>query len=39
MTVKELTDKGIVIDRDEMVQGFTLARILNDNHLEMQFKR
>jgi hypothetical protein len=39
LTVKELTDKGIVIDRDEMVKGFTLARILNDNHLEMQFKR
>ena len=39
LTVKELTDKGIVITPEEMAGGFNLARILNDNCLEMQFKR
>jgi hypothetical protein len=38
LTVNELTDKGIIITPEEMGKGFTLARILNDNHLEMQFK-
>lgn len=39
LTVKELTDKGIMITSEEMAGEFTLARILNDNYLEMQFKR
>ncbi len=39
LTVKELADKGIVIGREEVMQGFDLARILNDNFIEMQFKR
>jgi len=39
LTVKELTDKGILCSREELAGGFALARILNDNHLEMQFKR
>jgi len=39
LTVKELTEKGIMITSDEMAGEFTLARILNDNYLEMQFKR
>jgi hypothetical protein len=38
LTVKELADKGIIISRDEVTQGFDLARILNDNFIEMQFK-
>jgi hypothetical protein len=39
LTVKELTDKGILITEKEVTEEFTLARILNDNYLEMQFKR
>jgi hypothetical protein len=39
LTAKELTDKGITITPSEMAGEFNLARILNDNHLEMQFKR
>ena len=39
LTAKELTDKGITITPPEMAGEFNLARILNDNHLEMQFKR
>ncbi len=39
LTVKELADKGIVINKDEVIRGFDLARILNDNFIEMQFKR
>ena len=39
LTAKELTDKGITITPEEMAGEFNLARILNDNHLEMQFKR
>jgi hypothetical protein len=39
LTARELTDKGIIITPEEMTGGFTLARILNDNYLEMQFKR
>jgi hypothetical protein len=38
LTVKELTDKGILIKAGEIDGEFTLARILNDNYLEMQFK-
>ena len=39
LTAKELTDKGITITPEEMAGEFNLARILNDNCLEMQFKR
>lgn len=39
LTAKELTDKGIAITPEEMAGEFNLARILNDNCLEMQFKR
>jgi hypothetical protein len=39
LTVKELTDKGILITSQEMNGEFSLARILNDNHLELKFKR
>jgi hypothetical protein len=39
LTVQELTDKGIIITTEEMAEEFSLARILNDNHLEMTFKR
>jgi hypothetical protein len=39
LTAKELTDKGITITPEEMAGEFNLARILNDNYLEMQFKR
>ena len=39
LTVKELADKGIVISKAEVTRGFDLARILNDNFIEMQFKR
>lgn len=38
LTVKELAEKGIIISRDEVTRGFDLARILNDNYIEMQFK-
>jgi hypothetical protein len=33
-----LTGKGIILNREE-IQDFTLARILNDNHLEMRFSQ
>jgi hypothetical protein len=39
LTAKELTDKGIMVTPEEMAGEFNLARILNDNCLEMQFKR
>jgi len=39
LTAKELMDKGITITSEEMTGEFNLARILNDNCLEMQFKR
>lgn len=39
LTVKELMDKGILISKKEVTGEFTLARILNDNYIEMQFKR
>jgi hypothetical protein len=38
LTVKELTEKGILITAAEVTGEFTLARILNDNFLEMKFK-
>ena len=38
LIAKELTDKGIVIDPKEVRQEFTLARILNDNYIELQFQ-
>lgn len=38
-TARELTDKGILISAEEVSQEFTLARILNDNFIEMKFKR
>lgn len=39
LTTKELTDKGIIITPGEVTQEFTLARILNDNTIEMSFRR
>src|SRR5208337_153874 len=39
LTVKELTDKGIRISKEEVSRGFDLARIINDNFIEMQFRR
>lgn len=39
LTAKELTDKGILITTAEVTGEFTLARILNDNFIEMNFKR
>jgi hypothetical protein len=39
LAAKELTDKGILISREEVSQKFDLARILNDNYIEMQFRR
>jgi len=39
LTVKELADKGIRISKEEVSRGFDLARILNDNFIEMQFKK
>lgn len=39
LTAKELTDKGIIITPQEVSQEFTLARILNDNAIEMTFQR
>jgi len=39
LTTAELTDRGILITQEELTRNFTLARILNDNYIEMQFKR
>jgi hypothetical protein len=39
LTAKELTDKGIRISEDEVGREFTLARILNDNFIEMSLRR
>jgi hypothetical protein len=39
LTVTELADKGILITAAELTGEFTLARILNDNFIEMKFKR
>ncbi|MFA5110506.1 MAG: hypothetical protein WC443_03780 [Desulfobaccales bacterium] len=39
LTAGELTDKGIVITKEEVAEGFALASILKDNYIEMDFKR
>jgi len=39
LAAKELTDKGILISPEEVGQEFRLARILNDNYIEMGFRR
>jgi hypothetical protein len=39
LTAKELTDKGILITEDEVAREFSLARILNDNFIEMSLRR
>jgi hypothetical protein len=39
LTTKELTDKGVIVTPQEVSQEFTLARILNDNLIEISFKR
>lgn len=39
LTVKELTDKGILITSAEVKKEFNLARIINDNYMEIIFKR
>ena len=39
LITRELTDKGILITLEEVDREFTLARILNDNYLEMGFRR
>jgi hypothetical protein len=39
LTAKELTDKGILITTAEVMEEFALGRILNDNFIELQFKR
>jgi hypothetical protein len=38
LTVKDLEYRGILISKDEVTRGFDLARILNDNFVELQFK-
>ncbi|MDI6855013.1 MAG: hypothetical protein QME75_15575 [Deltaproteobacteria bacterium] len=39
LAAKELTDKGILISAEEVEKEFTLARILNDNHIAINFKK
>jgi hypothetical protein len=39
LAAKELTDKGILISAAEVAKKFDLARILNDNYVEIQFSR
>ena len=39
LAAQELTDKGIIITPQEVAQNFTLARIINDNAIEMGFQR
>ena len=39
LAARELTDKGILITPEEVGREFILARILNDNYIEMGFKR
>jgi hypothetical protein len=39
LTARELTDKGIIVSPHEVSQEFSLARILNDNLIEMSFRR
>jgi hypothetical protein len=38
LVARELKDKGIRITPEEVAQDFSLARILNDNYLEMRFQ-
>jgi hypothetical protein len=38
LTAKELTDQGNMVSAKEVAGDFTLARILNDNYVEMRFK-
>ena len=39
LAARELTDKGILITPVEVGREFSLARVLNDNYIEMGFKR
>jgi len=39
LAARELTDKGILITPEEVSREFRLARILNDNYIEMGFTR
>jgi hypothetical protein len=39
LVAKELTDKGILITPEEVDREFSLARILNDNCVEMGFRK
>ena len=39
LTAKELVEQGIIVTTPEVSQEFTLARILNDNIIELSFKR
>jgi len=39
LVVKELAGKGILITPEEVAKEFDLARILNDNYIEMRFER
>jgi hypothetical protein len=39
LAAKELIEQGIIITTPEASQDFTLARILNDNIIELSFKR
>lgn len=39
LVVKELAGKGILITPEEVAKEFDLARILNDNYMEMRFER
>ena len=39
LVVKELAGKGILITPEEVAREFDLARILNDNFMEMRFER
>jgi len=39
LVAQELTDKGIIITQEEVERQFTLARILNDNFISINFQR
>lgn len=39
LAARELTEKGILINPEEVGREFSLARILNDNFLEVGFRR
>jgi len=39
LATQELTEKGILITPAEVGKKFTLARVLNDNYIEMSFSR